>query len=173
MKRLSLSMILMGCVASIIAVASVALPDQSSSVSAKGRPNNGFSERSLSGSYASSGAAGGYQSRSIGVTTFDGRGGVERFVTINAEAQGGGRKLIYVVSTGTYTVGPEGIGSIEFLNTFSSGSTSTVNFDFVVSKSSRGGRSGAIQANEITGIQREAGTTASPVEEYWTRREGI
>ena len=78
-----------------------------------------------------------------------------------------------MVSTGTYTVGPEGMGSIEFLNTFSSGSTSTVNFDFVISKSSRGGRNGAVQADEITGIQREPGVTASPVEEYWTRREGI
>lgn len=173
MKRFSLSMVLMGCVVSVIAVASTAFPDQSNSVNAKGRSNNGFSERSLSGSYASSGAAGGYQSRSIGVTTFDGRGGVERFVTINSEAEGGGRRLIYVVSEGSYTVGPEGIGSIEFLNTFSSGSTSTVNYDFVISKSSRGGRSGAIQANEINGIQREPGVTASPVEEYWTRREGI
>jgi len=31
----------------------------------------------------------------------------------------------------------------------------------------------AVQADEITGIQREPGVTASPVEEYWTRREGI
>jgi hypothetical protein len=30
-----------------------------------------------------------------------------------------------------------------------------------------------VRVGEITGIQREAGTTASPVEEYWTRREGI
>ncbi len=173
MQRFSFSMMLLILVPIVIAVVSVAFPGNANSVNAKGRSNSGFSARSLSGSYASSGAAGGFASRSIGVTTFDGKGGVERFVSINAEAEGGGRKLIYVVSTGTYTVGPEGIGSIEFLNTFSSGSTSTVNFDFVISKSSRGGRYGAAQANEITGIQREPGVTASPVEEYWTRREGI
>ncbi|MDB4759786.1 hypothetical protein OAG34_01085 [bacterium] len=173
MKRFSLSMMLLGLVTSVTVIASVVFPGAASSVNAKGRPNSGFSERSLSGSYASSGAAGGFASRSIGVTTFDGRGGVERFVTINAGAEGGGRQLIYVVSTGTYSVGPEGIGSIEFLNTFSSGSTSTVNYDFVINKSSRGGRNGAVQANEITGIQREAGVTASPVEEFWTRREGL
>ncbi|MGI9441330.1 MAG: hypothetical protein ACR2N1_02625 [Rubripirellula sp.] len=171
MKRFSFLMLLLGLIA--IAVASGAFPGNVKSVDAKGRPISGFSERSLNGSYASSGAAGGFASRSIGVTKFDGKGGVERFVTINAGSEDGGRKLIYVVSTGTYSVGPEGIGSIQFLNTFSSGNTSTVNYDFVISKSSRGGRNGAVQANEVTGIQREPGVTASPVEEYWTRREGL
>lgn len=173
MKRFSLSMMLLGLFAIVIAVGLVAFPGNANTVNAKGPSKKVFTERSLSGSYASSGAAGGFASRSIGVTTFDGRGGVERFVTINAGAEGGGRKLIYVVSTGTYSVGPDGIGSIEFLNTFSSGNTSTVNYDFVISKSSRGGRNGAVQANEVTGIQREPGVTASPVEEYWTRREGL
>lgn len=127
-------------------------PGNANTVNAKGPSEKVFTERSLSGSCASSGAAGGFSSRSIGVTTFDGRSGVERFVTINAGAEGGGRKLIYVVSTGTYSVGPEGIGSIEFLNTFSSGNTSTVNYDFVISEISRGGRNDAVQANEVTGI---------------------
>ncbi len=173
MKRFTFSMMLLGLIAIAFVVASGAFPGNPNAVNAKGRSNSGFSERSLSGSYASSGAAGGFASRSIGVTTFDGKGGVERYVTINAGSEDGGRRLIDVVSAGTYTVGPEGIGSIVFLNTFSSGNTSTVNYDFVISKSSRGGRNGAVQANEITGIQREPGVTASPVEEYWTRREGL
>ena len=173
MQRFSFSMIVLGLVAIVIAVTSGAFSSDSNFVNAKGKSNSGFSVGSLNGSYASSGAAGGFQSRSVGVTTFDGNGGVERFVTINAAADGGGRKLIYVVSTGTYSVGPEGMGSIEFNNIFASGAESSVNYDFVISKSTRGGRNGAVQAEEITGVQREPGVTASPVEEYWTRREGL
>jgi len=165
MKRFTWSMIFCLITGIAGAILSVAVPGNFNSVDAKGRFNSGFSEESLSGSYASSGRAGG--------TTFNGRGGVERFVSINAAADDGGRKLIYVVSTGTYTVGDDGIGEIEFTNAFSSGNTSVVHYDFVISKSSRGGRGGSIQANEITGIQREPGVTASPVEEYWTRREGL
>ena len=173
MKRLTLSMVFFGIAGIAGAILSVAVPVNFNSVDAKGRFNSGFSERSLYGSYASSGRAGGYLSRSVGVTTFNGRGGVERFVSINAAADDGGRKLIYVVSNGTYTVGDDGIGEIEFTNAFSSGNTSVVHYDFVISKSARNGRGGSIQANEITGIQREPGVTASPVEEYWTRREGL
>ena len=65
-----------------------------------------------------------------------------------------------------YTIESDGSGVIHFENTFESGSTSEVTFDFVVSKSSRGGWKGAIEATEITGIQREAGITASLIEEY-------
>jgi hypothetical protein len=46
------------------------------------RGEMGFSTRSLMGSYASSGRAGGYLSRSVGVTWFDGAGRVRRVVTI-------------------------------------------------------------------------------------------
>jgi hypothetical protein len=173
MKRFTWPMIFCLITGIAGAILSVALPGSSNSVDAKDRYNSGFSERSLSGSYASSGRAGGYLSRSVGVTTFNGRGGVERFVSINAADDDGGRKLIHVVSNGTYTVGDDGIGEIEFTNVFSSGNTSVVHYDFVISKSSRGGRGGSIQANEITGIQREPGVTASPVGEYWTRREGL
>ena len=137
------------------------------------RGKEGFTESSLRGSFASSGRADGFQSRSTGVTTFDGRGGVTRVVLINANDGEGGRRLIRLVSQGSYTVEPDGRGTIAFVNEFESGSTSEVTFDFVVSKSSRGGWKGAIQAEEITGIQREPGVTASLIEEYWTRRKGV
>ena len=173
MKRLSLSMIFFLTAAMVGAAVSVVIPGDANTVSARGRYAGGFSERALRGSFASSGRAGGFFSRSIGVTTFDGRGGVERFVSINTESEGGGRKLIYLVSTGTYSVGPDGVGTVQFNNVFESGSTSKVNYDFVIRESSRIGKSGVVQANVITGIQRESGVTASPVEENWTRREGL
>ncbi|MGA1238373.1 MAG: hypothetical protein ACO34E_16100 [Limisphaerales bacterium] len=77
------------------------------------------------------------------------------------------------MSTGTYDVSPEGLGVMHVFNEFESGVTSEVTYEFVVSKSSiREDRRGSI-AEEITGIQREPGQTASLVEEYWTRRPGL
>ena len=171
MKRNALIAIFLG-LAAIFCLAP--LPFQSSD-QARAEPGGqmGFSERSLSGSYASSGSADGFQSRSIGVTTFDGRGGVERFVSINASDGEGGRRNILLTSTGTYSIDSSGIGEIHFLNEFVDGGTSEVTFDFVIAKSARGGDRGALIADEITGLQREAGVTASLIEEYWTRREGF
>ena len=137
-----------------------------------GGPEGGFSVASLSGSYASSGKADGFLSRSIGVTTFDGKGGVKRFVSINAR-DGSGRKIILLTSVGTYTIDSSGLGTIYLENTLAGGVKTLVTYDFVIAKSSRGGTKGALQADEVTGIQREAGITASLVEEYWTRREGL
>ena len=137
-----------------------------------GGPEGGFSVASLSGSYASSGKADGFLSRSIGVTTFDGKGGVKRFVSINAR-DGSGRKIILLTSVGTYTIDSSGLGTIFLENTLAGGVKTLVTYDFVIAKSSRGGTKGALQADEVTGIQREAGITASLVEEYWTRREGL
>lgn len=137
------------------------------------RGEQGFSLRSLSGSYASSGRAGGYLSRSVGVTLFDGQGGVRRVVTINTSDGNGGRKLLHLISTGSYSITPEGLGTIQVSNEFDTGTTSEVTYDFVISKSSQAGERSMPLAEEITGIQREPGQTASLVEEYWTRRPGI
>jgi hypothetical protein len=152
-------------------------PDASlDSAMADSKQSHGFTERSLNGSYASAGRADGIVSRSIGVTKFNGQGDVERFVSINTSDGAGGRKLIYIVSTGTYTVDRSGIGMIYFDNEFTSGASSQVTYDFVISKSTATGsrgKKGTLQATEITGDQREAGTTASLIEEFWTRREGV
>ena len=137
------------------------------------RGETGFSTSSLVGSYASSGKAGGYLSRSVGVTWFDGLGHVRRVVTINTSDGAGGRKLLHVVSTGTYTITPDGLGTVHLLNEFDTGVTSEVTFDIVVSKSSPVGGRFMPLAEEITGIQREPGQTASLVEEYWTLRPGL
>lgn len=137
----------------------------------RGEP--GFSTRSLMGSYASSGRAGGYLSRSVGVTWFDGEGQVRRVVTINTSDGAGGRKLLHVVSTGTYEINPDGLGTVHLVNQFDTGATSEVTFDIVVSRSAPAGGRVFPQAEEITGIQREPGQTASLVEESWTLRPGL
>lgn len=131
----------------------------------------GFSTRSLSGSYASSGRAGGSLSRSIGVTWFDGNGQARREVTINTSDGGAGRRLLHLVSIGTYTVNADGRGTIFWRNYFDSGVTSEVTYDIVVSRSSLAGVFPV--AEEITGLQREPGQTAALVEEVWTLRPGL
>jgi hypothetical protein len=158
----------------LIALIAIAIGSFSIAPATAGRRNqHEFSNSSLVGSYASSGRAGGYLSRSIGVTTFDGNGNVRRVVSINTSDGEGGRKLLRLVSTGTYDISPEGLGVMHVFNEFESGVTSEVTYEFVVSKSSiREDRRGSI-AEEITGIQREPGQTASLVEEYWTRRPGL
>lgn len=162
--KFNLSMLL---VTAFLAVGVFILP-----ANASRRGEMGFSMRSLMGSYASSGRAGGYLSRSVGVTWFDGAGRVRRVVTINTSDGAGGRKLLQVSSTGTYTVAPNGLGTVKLLNVFDTGARSEVNYDIVVSRSSPpvGGLSPL--AEEITGIQREPGQTASLVEESWTIRPG-
>ena len=70
------------------------------SANAGRRGNEGFTKRSLYGSFASSGRADGFQSRSTGVTVFDGRGGVSRNVLINASDGEEGRRLLRLVSQG-------------------------------------------------------------------------
>jgi len=131
----------------------------------------GFSTRSLMGSYASTGRAGGSLSRSIGVTRFDGNGQARREVTINTSDGGTGRRLLHLVSIGTYTINPDGRGTIFWRNVFDSGVTSEVTYDIVVTRSSLAGY--FPMADEITGVQREPGQTAALVEESWTLRPGL
>lgn len=171
MKRRNCILLCLGC----LLVGCIALLPLSSSETAVAAPGggSGFSEQSLNGSYASSGRAGGFLSRSVGVTTFDGKGGVERFVSINASDGADGRRIILLTSIGTYTVNASGLGEVRLVNQFVDGRTNEVTYDIVISESSRGGAQGYLLADAINGIQREAGVTASLVEEAWTRREGL
>ena len=142
------------------------------SAGADGR-RHGFNLHSLRGSYGSTGRADGSKSVSVGVAEFDGQGGVTRFVRINASGQNGERRLIDLTSVGTYTVEPDGLGVIYFSNTLANGSTSTVTFDFVIQTSGTRRRRGSLPAEKIFAMQREAGITASLIEESLTRRSGL
>ena len=132
-----------------------------------------FGIRSLSGSYATAGRADGFQSRSVGVTEFDGRGGVTRTVRINTNDGTGGRILIDITAIGTYTVDRDGTCVLYLTNFLPSGNTSEVTYDMVIRKTSKGGGRGLLIADELESIQREAGVTASLVEESLTRRVGV
>ena len=139
----------------------------------KDRRVDGFNERSLNGSYASGGRAGGFQSRSVGVAKFDGRGNATRYVKINSRDGMGGRRFLFLTSVGTYTIQPDGVGVIYFTNFFEDGRTSEVTYDFVVRKSSKGPARKGLLADEMDAVQQEAGVTAELVEESFCRRDGI
>ncbi len=138
-----------------------------------GAPGHGFDLGSLRGSYASVGRADGSKSVSVGVAEFDGEGGVTRFVRINASGQDGKRRLIDLTSVGLYTVDTVGVGVISFTNTFTDGSTNAVTFDFVIRTTGKRRRHGSLPAETIFAMQREAGVTASLVEESFTRRSDL
>jgi len=151
---------------------------QPSAVSAKSSDSNRagksqFNLRSLSGSFATAGRADGFQSRSVGVTEFDGRGNVTRTVRINTNDGEGGRRIFDITALGTYVVESDGTCVMYLTNLLPSGNTTEVTYDMVIGKTSRGGGKGVLIADEITAVQREPGVTASLVEEVQTRRVGV
>lgn len=140
---------------------------------AKDRYDRKLSVQALRGSYASTGRADGYASRSVGVIQFDGRGNLSRFVRINSSDGTGGRRLLDLSSIGTYTVDPDGFGVMMMTNTLPGGGTSSVTYDFVIKQTTGSRSDGALVAYEVSAVQREAGLTASLIEETFTLREGL
>ena len=126
----------------------------------------GFTKASVKGYYSAQGAADGSVSASIGVVVYDGFGKTARKLTLNAPSADGGRRLLKLPSEGTYTVNDDGTGTAIYVNTSADGSTSTVHFDFVITKAEvvfPPKTPSAKLATEIFAVQREAGATASLV----------
>ena len=146
--------------------------EQGRSARAYGR-GHGFGLNSLRGSYGTTGRADGSKSVSVGVAKFDGHGNVSRFVRINASGEDGKRRLIDINSVGTYSVDPDGLGVIYFTNTLPNGNISEVTFDFVIQTSGTRQKRKRHLAQKIFAVQREAGITASLIEESLTRRPGL
>lgn len=170
----SIAILVFLVVTSIVGVALL----QPSAVSAKSSDSerggkSQFNLRSLKGSYGTAGRADGFQSRSVGVTEFDGRGGVTRRVRINTNDGEGGRRIFDITALGTYVVESDGTCVMYLTNLLPSGNTAEVTYDMVIRTTSRGGGKGALVADELEAVQREAGVTASLVEESLTRRVGV
>ncbi|MGI9495221.1 MAG: hypothetical protein ACR2NK_04160 [Mariniblastus sp.] len=171
-KSISLFIVLVVALAAgMFATRPLAVEATTGSLDKKSKSN--FSQSSLLGSYGTAGRANGFQSRSVGVADFDGRGGVTRTVRINANDGSGGRRLIDLTSVGTYSVNSDGTGEIYFLNLSSSGDTTPVTYDFVIRTTESGGGKGKLLASSLEAVQREPGVTASLVEESLTRRNGV
>lgn len=126
----------------------------------------GFTTASLKGYYSAQGAGDGEVSASFGVVVYDGLGKTTRRITVNAPAEDGGRRLLEFPGEGVYTVNDDGTGTATYTNTFADGSTSIVNFDFVITRAEVvwPPKTPSVKlATEIFAVQREAGLTVSLV----------
>lgn len=126
----------------------------------------GFTNASLKGFYSAQEAGDGDISAGFGIVVYDGLGKTTRQLTVNAPAEDGGRRILEFPGEGTYTVNDDGTGTATYVNTFADGATSTVHFDFVITKAEvvfPPKTPTAKVATEIFAVQREAGATVSLV----------
>ena len=126
----------------------------------------GFTKASLKGFYSAQEAGDGDVSAGFGVIVYDGLGKTTRRLTVNAPAEDGGRRILEFPGEGTYTVNDDGTGTATYTNTSADGTTSTVHFDFVITKAEvvfPPKIPSAKLATEIFAVQREAGQTVSLV----------
>ena len=154
---------------SILVMSVVLCQTNAPNVRAGGRHRATFNVKSLRGVYSSVGRADGAKSVSVGIATFDGDGGVTRFVRINASDGEGGRRLIDISSQGSYEVYEDGTGVIDFTNTIGD-TMGNVTFDFVIRSTTNRRGKGNRLANDIVAVQREAGITASLIEASFVRQ---
>jgi len=134
------------------------------STRAQFRERPGFTNASLSGSYAVVGTGGANDAASVGVTKFDGAGGASRTLVLNeADPNTSGRIILTIPAAGTYAVTPEGMGTAIFINELPDGSKIPFDFDFVITSARRGGPRGALLAEAIHMVQREPGIAAKLV----------
>lgn len=124
----------------------------------------GFTNATLKGFYSAQEAGDGDVSAGFGIVVYDGIGKTTRRLTVNAPSADGGRRILEFPGEGTYTVNDDGTGAATYVNTFADGSTSTVHFDFVITKAEvvfPPKTPTAKLATEIFAVQREAGATVS------------
>lgn len=134
------------------------------SMSAQAGERHGFNNASLDGSYALVGTGGANDAASVGVTKFDDAGGASRTLVLNeADPNSSGRIILTIPATGSYQVNPNGLGTAMFLNELPDGSKVPFRFDFVITEAQRAGARGALLAERVQMVQREAGIAAKLV----------
>ena len=104
------------------------------------RDQHDYSLASLDGSYAFVGTYADNVAANLGVIAFDGLGSAKGSVLVNQPRVDGSRIIVNVTVAGTYSVNPNGTGTIQFMVTFADGHTSDVTEDFVVTKAEKRGR---------------------------------
>jgi hypothetical protein len=98
------------------------------------------------------------------VTKFDDAGGASRTLVLNeADPNSSGRIILTIPATGSYQVNPNGLGTAMFLNELPDGSKVPFRFDFVITEAQRAGARGALLAERVQMVQREAGIAAKLV----------
>jgi hypothetical protein len=139
--------------------------------STSAQPDQPFDNSSLDGAFALVGVGGSHRAASVGVTQFDGAGGLTRTLLLNEpEATGDGRAVIPISGTGTYTVNADGTGFASILNQLPGGSTVTFTFDFVITDATPRGNGRVAAARTVHMVQREPGLAATLVTFDLTRQ---
>jgi len=93
-----------------------------------------YSVESIRGDYAVVNHYGANLALGIGVTHFDGTGGLSGSLLLNRPTSTGARQLVSLTSTGTYSVNGDGTGTIFLTVTLPDGSIKTATEDFVITR---------------------------------------
>ena len=121
-----------------------------------------FSNASLAGSYVYSNSSDGVAS--FGVIAFDGEGGVNLDIRINAPQADGQRTTIAAQGSGRFSVSPNGIGTADI--TISNGPMARLDYDFIIVDADDG------LAEEVFAVLRTGGVNNQLVHPTWSRRSG-
>jgi hypothetical protein len=133
-----------------------------------------YSLASLWGDYAVVNSYGASLALGVGTEQFDGAGRLHGTLLLNRPNASGGRDLVPLTSTGTYTVNKDGTGTILLEVTLPDGTVKTATEDFVITRVER--TWGPFVATEIMAEQREQSLVLGNgvfVTEHYTRRAEI
>ena len=106
-----------------------------------------------------------------GLITFDGNGKVAMAIKVNVPSGKGGRKVVPVKGSGTYTVEASGIGVATIKFKGAGGKVRILNYDFVITQVSLGRMGARVLATEIFSILRSGGLKGQLVTPTWKRRD--
>ena len=110
-----------------------------------------YTRASLCGDYGVVGGYGGGVARALGTQKMDGRGRLTASAIVNQPGPNDTRTITPLVLSGTYTVNPDGTGSMALTIALPSGSTVDVTEDFVITRNKMIG--GSLIATEIQDAQ--------------------
>lgn len=118
-----------------------------------------YTQASLSGNYAFVGTYAANIAANLGVVTFDGLGSAKGSLIVNQPGPSGTRTIVKVTIAGTYSVNPDGTGTVQFTVSLPSGKTSDVTEDFVITKAEN--RNGTLLATSIFEAQEQPSVVIS------------
>ena len=127
-----------------------------------GRAGDSFGNSSLKGTYVYINNTGGIGG--AGLITFDGNGKVELAIKVNVPGNNGGRKIVSLSGSGSYSVDASGVGLATIKTNGADGKEVKLDYDFVISEVA------GAQATEVFSILQSGGLQGQLVAPLWKRR---
>jgi len=94
-----------------------------------------FTLASVCGNYGAIATYGANIARALGTETMDGRGNITGAAIVNQPGPNGTRTIVSIGIGGTYTIKPDGTGTMVLTIALPDGSTASVTEDFLITKS--------------------------------------